>query len=101
MALFFSQRNKPRKFEYIPRYYDPEQEERDKRRKQLRNEQGKPIEMEEYTPGSVIRNQGFRSMGSGRQRKVASGRPMRLILIIVALVVVAYFIIRWQLDIKF
>lgn len=32
MALFFSQR-KPRGFNYTPRYYDPEREEREERKK--------------------------------------------------------------------
>jgi len=98
MALFFSQRNKPRKFEYIPRYYDPEDEARQKRSRQLRAEAGKP-DNEEYTPGSIIRKQGFQSR-TNRKRRVSSGRPLRLILIILLLLAGAYFLMKWQFNFK-
>lgn len=44
------------KFNYIPRYYDPEKEAREQRRAELRGERAEDAERE-YRPGQYIRTQ--------------------------------------------
>ena len=44
------------KFNYIPRYYDPEKEAREQRRAELRGERAEDAGRE-YTPGQYIRTQ--------------------------------------------
>lgn len=44
------------KFNYIPRYYDPEKEEREQRRAELRGERAEDASRE-YVPGQYIRTQ--------------------------------------------
>ena len=44
------------KFNYIPRYYDPEKEAREQRRAELRGERAEDAERE-YKPGQYIRTQ--------------------------------------------
>ncbi len=60
MALFFNHR-KPRPFNYTPRYYDPEKEAREERKKIVLGEKyktpGEKENNEEYVPGSFIRQQ--------------------------------------------
>ena len=59
MALFFNHR-KPRPFNYTPRYYDPDKEAREERKKIVLGEKYKaPGERDEpekeYVPGSYLR----------------------------------------------
>lgn len=46
----------PNKFNYIPRYYDPEKEAREQRRAELRGERAEDTDRE-YQPGQYIRTQ--------------------------------------------
>ena len=46
----------PNKFNYIPRYYDPEKEAREQRRAELRGERAEDADRE-YQPGQYIRTQ--------------------------------------------
>ena len=46
----------PNKFNYIPRYYDPEKEAREQRRAELRGERAEDAGRE-YKPGQNIRTQ--------------------------------------------
>ena len=48
------------KFNYLPRYYDPEKEERDRRRAELRGERAEDAG-KEYKPGQYIRTQSIRA----------------------------------------
>ncbi len=110
-ALFFSQR-KPRGFNYTPRYYDPEAEEREQRKRivlgdkyrtpaqRARDEaaaagetEGAPAE--EYVPGSFLREHIAARRGSAhaadvmrRRRKKTRSVPVLIgMLIIIALIV--------------
>lgn len=46
----------PNKFNYIPRYYDPEKEAREQRRAELRGERAEDADRE-YQPGQYFRTQ--------------------------------------------
>lgn len=79
----------PNKFNYIPRYYDPEKEAREQRRAELRGEKAADAGRE-YRPGQYIRTQrearaAHRSQeeGKGRMRiwKMAAGAVLVLLFI--------------------
>lgn len=55
MSFFRPHRSKPRQFNYIPRYYDPVKEERERRRRELHGTSSNDNEL--YTPGRYIRTQ--------------------------------------------
>ncbi|MBR2866641.1 MAG: hypothetical protein IKC12_02850 [Alistipes sp.] len=55
MSFFRPPKRKPRQFNYIPRYYDPVKEERDRRRRELHGTSA--IDDEPYAPGKYIRTQ--------------------------------------------
>ncbi len=56
MSIFRPHKTKPRQFNYIPRYYDPVEEERNLRRKQLHGTSSES-DGEEYVPGKYVRTQ--------------------------------------------
>ena len=58
------------KFNYLPRYYDPEKEERDRRRAELRGERAEDAG-KEYKPGQYIRTQSQARAVFGYPRVVA------------------------------
>ncbi|MCC8035808.1 MAG: hypothetical protein LIO77_07770 [Rikenellaceae bacterium] len=70
---------KPRQFNYIPRYYDPEQEARDQRRKQVLGISDVD-EGGEYVPGKYIRSTMRGSMERARSKKRGTGY-IRLLLV--------------------
>ncbi len=55
MGLFTPYKRNANKFNYIPRYYDPEKERREDRRAELRGERSS--QEGPYTPGQYIRTQ--------------------------------------------
>ncbi len=97
-ALFFSQR-KPRGFNYRPRYYDPDAEAREERKKIVLGEKyrspaqrerdaaqaaGEQVEPEKYVPGSILREHVASRRGSHaadvvrRRRKKTHSIPVLL-----------------------
>ena len=60
------------KFNYIPRYYDPEKEAREQRRAELRGERAEEAGRE-YRPGQYIRTQ-REARAARRSREEATGR---------------------------
>jgi len=60
------------KFNYIPRYYDPEKEAREQRRAELRGERAEEA-AREYRPGQYIRTQ-REARAARRSREEATGR---------------------------
>ncbi len=109
-ALFFSQR-KPRGFNYIPRYYDPEAEEREQRKRiVLGDKYRSPSQRardeaaaagtndgaaEEYVPGTFLREHIAARRGSAhaadvmrRRRKKNRSVPVLIgILVLIVLIV--------------
>lgn len=100
MALFFNQR-KSRAFNYTPRYYSPEQEAREERKKEVLGERYKaPGETtEEYVPGSFVRqhvsarrNNTENEIFRRRKRKRQSMTTLAIVLFVLILIVwVMYF----------
>ena len=56
MSFFRPHKRHPRQFNYVPRYYDPVKEERDRRRRELHGTSS-ATDDEEYAPGKYIRTQ--------------------------------------------
>lgn len=88
MSFFRPPKTKPRQFNYIPRYYDPVREERDRRRRELHG-RSTESDMEEYTPGRYIRTQReARDAARGERADDGTRKIMRLV-VVAAVVVVA------------
>ena len=94
--LSFGKRPKHRSFGYIPRYYDPEKEELDRRFKHYRKPDGNvgvdDTELsKERIRGSFRRN----SRASSEAIKIAKRRSnMRLLMIIATLLLITYYFIN-------
>jgi hypothetical protein len=106
MALFFRQR-KPRGFNYSPRYYDPDQEAREERKKIVLGEKYRsPAERAreaaglegrdpEYVPGSYVREHAAARRGNAhaadvmrrRRRKTRSVYVLLGMLVLIVLIV--------------
>ena len=68
------------KFNYIPRYYDPEKEEREQRRAELRGERAEDAERE-YVPGQYVRTQRAARWGRIRVLKLAGAVVLILLFV--------------------
>ena len=109
MALFFHQR-KPRGFNYQPRYYDPESEAREERKRMVLGEKyrspkerardaakaaGEDIGEDNYAPGSYLRGHVAARRGNAhaadtmrkRRRKTRSVYVLAGMLVLIALTV--------------
>lgn len=92
MGLFSPVKKHANKFRYIPRYYDPEKERREQRRRELH---GTSTELDnaEYQPGQYIRTQrearrAAQSGGKG-ERKMPS---ITVLMLLAVLIIVAYML---------
>ena len=86
---------KPRQFQYQPRFYDPEKEARDERRKELLGDRAEDPADGEYKPGDYIR----RHMGARRRIEVnhernrkMRARPVRLLIMLALIGAVLWWI---------
>lgn len=73
------------KFNYLPRYYDPEKEERDRRRAELRGERAEDAG-KEYKPGQYIRTQSQARAARRREEMSRGSGRMWMMVVLVALV---------------
>ena len=80
MSFFRPHKRNPRRFNYIPRYYDPVKEERDRRRRELHGTSAQ--DDEPYTPGKYIRTQ-REARDASRGENNAMAGMVRLLLIAV------------------
>lgn len=84
MLGFGAFRRKPRQFEYKPRYYDPEQEARNERRRELFGDDPEHAHTGEYKPGEFIRRDMLSRRGIG-QRGRRTKKPKNTIMALFAL----------------
>lgn len=91
MLGFSSYKKHANKFNYIPRYYDPEKEAREQRRAELRGERSD--DNSEYRPGKYIRTQ--REAREARRAGEAGNGHMRLLkmAVIAALIIVFVYLL--------
>ena len=92
MGLFSPVKRHANKFRYIPRYYDPEKERREQRRRELH---GTSSEQEgvEYQPGQYIRTQREARRAAQANGKGERKMPSMMVLMLLALlIIVAYML---------
>ncbi len=83
---------KHKTFNYVPRYYDPEKEEMEERRKKLARELGQDTLNEDYVPGEAIRHGAMRGFFQ-KKEKANIQSPIRVIIILAILLALAYWIL--------
>ena len=89
MAISFIKLPRHKQFEYTPRYWDPEKEEREERIRQIKREMG--VEIPGNSNRTTIRRGSFRQR---QKQKVKASRAsnIRLMVILAALFLIAYLI---------
>ena len=92
MGLFSPVKKHANKFRYIPRYYDPEKERREQRRRELHGTSSE-LDSAEYQPGQYIRTQ--REARRVAQQRNEGGRkmPSMMLLMLVALLVIVVYML--------
>ena len=89
MGLFTPVKKHANKFRYIPRYYDPEKERREQRRKELHGTSSE-LDNAEYQPGQYIRTQREARRLSQAERPRRRGGSMMLWMVLALLLVLGY-----------
>ena len=94
MGIFSPVKKHANKFRYIPRYYDPEKERREQRRRELCGTSS--ADDAEYTPGQYIRTQrdARRVAKSANSDKKRIPRVALVMLLITAVIVVTMLVPR-------
>ena len=87
MAISFFHLPKPKRFKYLPHYYDERKEELDRLKKEHGIIDDKSGDYKQELKGKLQRNWRKRSSDAKRERSSS----IRLILILVALIALAYF----------
>lgn len=88
MGLFTPHKKRPNQFRYKPRYFDPEKEAREQRRRELCGQSNETDEME-YTPGLYLRTQrDARNDGAPRRQKIGASRSLVVTIGVMAVVVI-------------
>ncbi len=92
MGLFTPVKKHANKFRYIPRYYDPEKERREQRRRELHGTSSE-LDGQEYQPGQYIRTQ--REARRVAQSSNGGGRkaPSMWFLMLVAVAVIIIYML--------
>lgn len=92
MGLFSPHKKRANQFNYIPRYYDPEKDRREQRRRELRGQSAD--DTTPYTPGKYIRTVREARAERKAQQKADSGTPRYLMIFGVAIIIiVAYMLV--------
>jgi len=80
----------PKRFEYSPIYWNPEQEERDDRMRRIKNEMG--IETESGQGGTSITRGSFRQFKRKTKVRASRNSNIRLVVILAVLFIISYLI---------
>jgi Na+-transporting methylmalonyl-CoA/oxaloacetate decarboxylase gamma subunit len=76
MGIFTPYKRHANKFNYTPRYYDPNKEERERRRQELRGE--RLDDSGEYTPGKYIQAKREARLSRAAEENGGGGNRMRM-----------------------
>ena len=76
MGIFTPYKRHANKFNYTPRYYDPDKEERERRRQELRGE--RLDNSGEYTPGKYIQAKRDARLSRAAEQTSSNGNRMRM-----------------------
>ena len=91
MGLFTPVKKHANKFRYIPRYYDPEKERREQRRRELHGTSSE-LDNAEYQPGQYIRTQ-REARRLAQSNEGGRKRPPMFFLMLVAVAVIAIYML--------
>ena len=92
MGLFSPPKKRANQFNYIPRYYDPEKDRREQRRRELRGESS--FDDSPYTPGKYIRTVREARAERKAQQKSSNTTPRALMVFGVAIIImIAYMLV--------
>lgn len=97
MKFKFVHTPKPRQFEYIPRYYDPEKEEREARKRAVLGDAYEgPDGPADYRPGQYIHELRIRRGIIAERAKVQrrATRSLRTIIALVLLILLGWWLMR-------
>lgn len=99
LKFSFFRTAKPRQFDYIPRYYDPEKERREERRRELLGPDPDETSDGKYVPGTFLRERikyrrGFGVAGGGARRKKSAMTPLRGVLILIVLAAAVWWVLN-------
>ena len=79
-----------KRFEYTPRYWDPEKEERDARIRQIKAEMG--VDVGPHPNKTTIKRGSFRQAQKNARVRATRGSNIRLVIILGVLLVIFYLI---------
>lgn len=91
MGLFSPPKRRPNQFNYIPRYFDPEKERREARRRELRGESSN--DDSPYTPGKYIRTVREARAERKAQQKQSNGTPRAILVFGIAIAVIVIYML--------
>lgn len=91
MGLFSPPKRRPNQFNYIPRYFDPEKERREARRRELRGESSN--DDTPYTPGKYIRTVREARAERKAQQKQSNGTPRAILVFGIAIAVIVIYML--------
>lgn len=96
IKISFFKSPKLRTFNYNPRYWDPEKEKLEERKKAIAREMGVPVPEEAIDPDTPyrpnIKGQMKRYMKAGKRKSIwAKGSRLYVLLVLMLLIIAAYF----------
>jgi hypothetical protein len=86
----FFKLHKPKRFEYNPRYWDPEKEEREERIRRIKQEMG--VELEGGPVRTTITRGSFRQYKKHTKVRATRSSNIRLVIILAVLFLISYLI---------
>ena len=92
MGLFSPPKKRANQFNYIPRYYDPEKERREQRRRELHGTSSE-LDSAEYQPGQYIRTQREARRIAQNNNKGGRKMPSTMLLMLFALLVIIVYML--------
>ncbi len=93
-------KRKPNQFKYTPRFYDPQKEERDLRRAELRGSRPEGADDGDYVAGEYLLRQ-REARQSRRERKRSSGKSLWVMIMAVAVIFLLAYMIMPRLVAAF
>ena len=92
MGLFTPVKKHANKFRYIPRYYDPEKERREQRRRELHGTSSE-LDSAEYQPGQYIRTQRDARRAAKQSNEGGRKMPYTMLLMLFAVLVIIIYML--------
>jgi hypothetical protein len=92
MGLFSPVKKHANKFRYIPRYYDPEKERREQRRRELHGTSSE-LDNAEYQPGQYIRTQRDARRAAKQGNEGKQKMPSTILLMLLAVLVIIVYML--------